>query len=70
MHPSTRRTIAVVALLVFPISLLQAVDKAFHNAADSARAQKNPYEGQAAAVEAGKRLYGRNCLSCHGKTGQ
>ncbi len=31
---------------------------------------KNPLAGQAAAVDAGKTVYARNCLSCHGKAGQ
>ncbi len=70
MHVAIRRMILLIAVLVLPISLLHAVDKKFHNAPDSARAQKNPYEGQASAVQAGQRLYARNCLSCHGKTGQ
>src|SRR5437667_100373 len=70
MHVAIRRLTPVIAVVVLPIALLQAVDKKFHNAPDSARAQKNPFEGQASAVEAGKRLYARNCLSCHGKTGQ
>ncbi len=30
---------------------------------------KNPYAGQQAAVDAGKIVYARNCLACHGKTG-
>jgi glucose/arabinose dehydrogenase len=60
----------VIPVVLLPICLLQAVDKKFHNAPDSVRTQKNPYEGQAAAVQAGRRLYARNCLSCHGKTGQ
>ena len=42
--------------------------KPFHDAPASAKAQKNPYEGQQAAVDAGKQLYARNCLACHGKT--
>jgi len=42
----------------------------FHGAPDSAKQQKNPLEGQAAATEAGKKLYARNCLACHGKAGQ
>jgi glucose/arabinose dehydrogenase len=29
---------------------------------------KNPYAGQQAAVDAGKTVYARNCLSCHGRT--
>ncbi len=42
----------------------------FHNAPASVRATKNPYEGDAAAAQTGKRLYARNCLSCHGKLGK
>lgn len=63
------RMILILAVSVLPMSL-HAVDKNFHNAPDSSKKQKNPYEGRAAAAEAGKRLYARNCLSCHGKTGQ
>jgi glucose/arabinose dehydrogenase len=63
----------VGAIPVFLLSILpmaSAVDKQFHNAPDSAKQLKNPFEGQAAAVQAGKVLYARNCLSCHGKTGR
>jgi glucose/arabinose dehydrogenase len=42
----------------------------FHGAPDSTKEQKNPVEGQPAAIEAGKKLYARNCLACHGKAGQ
>jgi glucose/arabinose dehydrogenase len=59
------------ALLLAPALLLAAnVDAKFHNAPASAQATKNPYEGQDAAAQAGKRLYARNCLSCHGKMGK
>src|SRR4029077_16135524 len=47
-----------------------ATDEPFHNAPDSAKSLKNPYAGQPAAVAQGRRLYARNCLSCHGRTGQ
>jgi glucose/arabinose dehydrogenase len=62
----------VGATILLPVALLFAadVDANFHNAPASARAMKNPYEGQDDAAVAGKRLYARNCLSCHGKLGK
>ncbi len=64
-------TIISAALLSFaPVAALQAVDKNFHDAPDSAKAVKNPYEGKQDAADAGKPLYARNCLACHGKAGQ
>ncbi|HTS38345.1 MAG TPA: PQQ-dependent sugar dehydrogenase [Candidatus Solibacter sp.] len=62
--------LAAVLSLLFTVGLLPAVDKNFHNAPDSAKVQKNPLEGKAEAVDAGKALYARNCLACHGKAGQ
>src|SRR5579864_754558 len=70
MRSLTGKLPAVLMLAVLPTALLWAVDKQFHNAPDSAAAMKNPFEGQDAAAQVGKRLYARNCLSCHGKTGQ
>jgi glucose/arabinose dehydrogenase len=65
------RIASAVLFSLFSIAALQAVDQQpFHDAPASARAQKNPYEGQTAAVAAGKQVYARNCLACHGKTGQ
>ena len=62
--------ISTVLLSLLPFATLQAVDKKFHDAPDSAKATKNPFEGQQAAVDAGKPLYARNCLACHGKAGK
>jgi glucose/arabinose dehydrogenase len=66
---SRRNGIAPVVLLslLTSLALVQAEDKAFHDAPASAKAQKNPYAGQQAAADAGKALYARNCLACHGK---
>jgi glucose/arabinose dehydrogenase len=60
----------IVLIPMFLGTILLAQDRSFHNAPDSARALENPYEGKPEAVQAGKRLYGRNCLSCHGKNGR
>ena len=66
----SRRIVPAVFLLSFLSFSLYAADKNFHDAPDLAKAQKNPYEGQQSAVDTGKTLYARNCLSCHGRTGQ
>jgi glucose/arabinose dehydrogenase len=64
-------TIPLAALFCFiPVATLHAVDKNFHDAPDSAKAMTNPYQGKQDAADAGKPLYARNCLACHGKAGQ
>src|SRR5271165_5368589 len=62
----------LAATILLPITMLLAadVDTKFHNAPDSAQKMKNPYEGDDAAAQAGKPLYAKNCLSCHGKLGK
>jgi glucose/arabinose dehydrogenase len=64
-------SLQIAAVILLSAVLLPAddVDTNFHNAPASSKAMKNPYEGQAAAISAGKQLYARNCLSCHGKSG-
>jgi len=57
--------------MLFSAAVLQAdVDKKFHNAPESSQKMKNPYEGNDAAAQAGKPLYGKYCLACHGKLGK
>jgi glucose/arabinose dehydrogenase len=75
MPSGIRRTVVAVAVLaIFTSISLPAVvtadDKNFHDAPDSAKAMPNPFEGKAEAADAGKALYARNCLACHGKAGQ
>jgi glucose/arabinose dehydrogenase len=61
----------VLALLISCLCpTLLAIDKQFHDAPDSAKAMKNPFAGQADAETAGRGLYARNCLACHGKMGK
>ncbi len=69
--PLKARTVGwAVSLSFFFVCSLFAADKSFHGAPASAKAMKNPYKGQASAVTAGKALYARNCLACHGRSGQ
>ena len=63
-------TIFSAVLMFTPIAALRAADQPFHDAPPSAKAMKNPYAGKQTAVDAGKTVYARNCLACHGKTGQ
>jgi len=70
LFDSGSRIAAAMILLSTALVLAADVDAKFHNAPASTRATKNPYAGQDAAAQAGKALYARNCLSCHGKTGK
>ncbi|HXJ88573.1 MAG TPA: PQQ-dependent sugar dehydrogenase [Candidatus Binatia bacterium] len=68
MRLSVARWCVVMVLSVLPLLLLRAADNPFHDAPASAKAMKNPLAGQEAAIDAGKTVYARNCLACHGKT--
>jgi len=68
MRFGASRIVLAVLLFMLSIAASQADDKPFHDAPASAKAQKNPFAGQQAAADAGKTLYARNCLACHGKT--
>ena len=67
MRLSVTRLFTAIVLSVIPFLVVQAADSPFHDAPASAKATKNPLAGQQAAVDAGKTVYARNCLSCHGK---
>src|ERR1700758_4510964 len=68
MRLSVTRLFTAIVLSVLPFRVLQAADNPFHDAPASAKSTKNPLAGQQAAIDAGKTVYARNCLSCHGKT--
>jgi glucose/arabinose dehydrogenase len=59
---------AILAALTFGTPKAQG--QSFHGAPASAKAMKNPYAGQRAAIRAGRVFYGRNCGACHGSKGQ
>jgi glucose/arabinose dehydrogenase len=71
MRVSASFSVVIAATILGAASLPALdVDAKFHDAPESAQKMKNPYEGNAAAAQAGKPLYARNCLSCHGKVGK
>lgn len=55
-------------LMLLPAVLVAVADEPFHDAPASAKAMKNPLAGQQDAIDAGKVIYQRNCLACHGRT--
>ena len=68
MSLSVHRLCLAVIVCVIPFLILEAADQPFHDAPASAKVMKNPLAGQPAAIDAGKTVYARNCLACHGKT--
>jgi glucose/arabinose dehydrogenase len=58
------------ALWPFALSVGLCQNPSFHHAPAAARAEKNPYAGQAKAALAGKDIYARTCSTCHGATGE
>jgi len=58
--------LAIGAVVLFP--RLAAQDAKFHNAPDSAKELKNPYQGRTPADA--KTLYQARCAVCHGETGE
>jgi glucose/arabinose dehydrogenase len=51
-------------------TLLHSDNANFHNAPESARELKNPYEENSEAAGAGKAMYHHNCARCHGERGE
>jgi mono/diheme cytochrome c family protein len=58
--------VALAVILPWTVPTTHAQNAGFHNAPASAAAMKNPFDGQAQAATAGKKLYGQNCSQCHG----
>ena len=72
----TRRVLQVVSALMLVTSLAVAARKPksedgpvaqLSKAPPSAQALENPYEGQAEAAAAGRKLFGQHCAECHGQ---
>ena len=64
----TQAAFSGAVVLLISSGIVCAADNPFHGAPVSAKTTKNPVAGQPAAIDAGKTVYARNCLSCHGKT--
>src|ERR1700692_1171675 len=71
MRSFLNRSTLIPAAILLPVALLFAeqVNTKFHNAPESVKSGKNPYDGEESRL-AGQKLYARNCLSCHGKQGK
>jgi glucose/arabinose dehydrogenase len=71
MRSFTKLSGFLVAAILLPFAMLFAeeVNTKFHNAPASVKDGRNPYSGEESR-QAGKKLYARNCLSCHGKQGK
>ena len=68
-----RRQKEMLLLLLFAGSVVLTVHSqtgSFHDAPVSVEKDKNPYAGQADALQAGKQVYTRNCGVCHGVGGK
>src|SRR4051812_33137262 len=64
-----QNSIAVLAVsVIFLVACMAAQDTKFHNAPDSTKKLKNPYEGQ--APPKGQSLFHLRCARCHGDNGE
>lgn len=62
---------AVLTIIaVFWGAALSAQQSTFRNAPASSAAMKNPYANSAAGAGAGKAVYAKNCMQCHGNNRQ
>jgi cbb3-type cytochrome c oxidase subunit III len=59
----------VVVVAAWPIGRSRALDNEQPFNAEAAKL-KNPVPSNAESIEAGKKLYGRHCASCHGRGGK
>jgi glucose/arabinose dehydrogenase/mono/diheme cytochrome c family protein len=71
MRSFLNRSALIPAAILLTVTLLFAeqINTTFHNAPESVKSGKNPYNGEESRL-AGQKLYTRNCLSCHGKQGK
>lgn len=66
------KTILAALVASLPLTLVAKKSRKAYNdsiladAPAEARSRKNPYAGKPEAVQAGKKLYARHCVSCHG----
>jgi glucose/arabinose dehydrogenase len=71
MPESLPSLVVVFSLLIAVLSGVSHADNVnFHDAPESAKQLKNPYEGKPKGVKAGQPLYHLRCARCHGENGE
>ncbi len=62
--------VVLILAVVAPGKVLFATNADFHDAPESAKAIKNPFEGSAQAAREGRPRYHLRCARCHGERGE
>jgi len=72
VRPDWRPALLMVTggLVGLPTAVGRAAPPDFHHAPSSASSLENPYRGDAAAAQAGGRLYAAHCAACHGSSAE
>jgi mono/diheme cytochrome c family protein len=65
-----KRRMQILVMAMAAACACAAAGSILQQAPVTAMGKTNPYEGDDRAARAGRKLYERDCASCHGKTGE
>ena len=65
-----RTSVVLVVVGILSVAVLQAQDRAFHNAPESVKSLQNPFANRRVAIAQGRPPYVQYCARCHGKNGE